>query len=205
MLHWSISHSSLEASMIRTNLAAAKERQFRAWNFPANISGPEEMEAWWNALDFGGRKSVALPLTASDAVTVGEINDAMAGDGSHATADREEGLIEEEGSEVVEGRGTQPLFNPRLFRQPSINIELLRRLSREGREETLRAEAEEEAMGKEKMVWGTAENNGHSNTTPSSDSGKQLAEDSSSSAFAQASGTGTADAVKSNSEMKDKE
>ncbi|KAG2110100.1 mitochondrial protein Pet127-domain-containing protein [Suillus clintonianus] len=166
ILHWTISHSALEASRIRANLASAKDRQFRAWNFPANISRPEEMQAWWNALDF-----------------VGEEN----------------GLIEEEGPEANEN-GTQS-FNPKLFRPASTNIELLRQLSRDGREETLRAEAEEEAMGREKIVWGLLRNGGVGNSET-----KEVPEDGSSAhTVAQALEMETVDAVEQKSEDKDRD
>lgn len=197
MLHWSISHSSLEASAIRAGLAGAKERQFRAWNFPANISGPEEMEAWWNALDFGAPKGAALPLTAGDAVD--GIND------SYVAADGEDGLVEEEGPGLSENHIQLP-FNPRRFRRPSTSIELLRQLSRDGREETLRAEAEEEAMGREKIIWGIVGNDGLNNMAPINEPTKQLTDDSSStSAVSQASETETVDAVEKKNEEKDKE
>ncbi|KAG2336896.1 Pet127-domain-containing protein [Suillus weaverae] len=157
VLHWTISHSSLEATRIRANLASAKDRQFRAWNFPSNISRPEEMRAWWNALDFGGRKNAASPSGDDDGivaeeVAVGRLHDIVAGDESLVAMGDENGLIEEEGPEANEDGA--PPFNPRLFRPASTNIEVLRQLSRDGREETLRAEAEEEAMGREKIVWG---------------------------------------------------
>ncbi|KAG2038712.1 mitochondrial protein Pet127-domain-containing protein [Suillus americanus] len=162
ILHWTISHSSLEASRIRANLASAKDRQFRAWNFPSNISRPEEMEAWWNALDFGKRKNAAPP------------------------------------SDEGEENGV-PLFNPRLFRPASTNIEVLRQLSRDGREETLRAEAEEEAMGREKIVWGLLENGGVANSET-----KEVPEDgSSASTITQTSEMRTVDAVTQTSEEKE--
>src|SRR5882757_3302650 len=107
MLHWSISHSSLETSTIRGNLASAKERQFRAWNFPANISGHEEMEVWWNALDFGGQKGAASPLNVCDAVGVS--NDVVADKGSsHVATEGADGLIEEEDPEANGDRIQQP-------------------------------------------------------------------------------------------------
>lgn len=195
MLHWSISHSSLEASAIRAGLAAAKGRQFRAWNFPANISGPEEMEAWWNALDFGARKGAALPLTAGD--VVGGIDD------NHVAADGEDSLVEEEGPESSEDHIQQHPFNPRRFQRPSTSIKLLRKLSRDGREETLRAEAEEEAMGREKIIWGIVGNDGLNNMAPIDEPTKQLTDDNSStSAVSQASETET---VEKKDEERDKE
>ncbi|KAG0693199.1 mitochondrial protein Pet127-domain-containing protein [Suillus ampliporus] len=203
ILHWSISHSSLDASRIRANLASAKERQFRAWNFPANISRPEEMKAWWNALDFGGRKNAASPLgdgdeTVCDEEAVGKLHEVVAGDES-CVALGVNGLIEEEGPEANEN-GAQP-FNHRLFRQASTNIELLRQLSRDGREETLRAEAEEEAMGREKIVWGLLGNGGVASSET-----KEVAEDSGSeSTVAQASEMGAVDAAEKRSQENDKE
>ncbi|KAG1761033.1 mitochondrial protein Pet127-domain-containing protein, partial [Suillus occidentalis] len=162
ILHWRISHNSLEASKVRANLASAKSRQFRAWNFPAHISRPEEMKAWWNALDFGGRKNTA---SLSDE---GEENDA-------------------------------PLFNPKLFRWPSKNINVLRQLSRDGRIETLRAVAEDEAMGREKVVWGLSGIGGVANSGT-----KEVPGDSSpASTVTQASEMGTVDAVAQPSEEKE--
>ncbi|KAG1822459.1 mitochondrial protein Pet127-domain-containing protein [Suillus subaureus] len=169
ILHWAISHSSLEASRIRANLASAKDRQFRAWNFPANISRPEEMEAWWNALDFGRRKKAASPSGESEEIAAGRLHDNGA-----------------------------PSFNHRLFRPASTNIEVLRQLSRDGREETLRAEAEEEAMGREKIVWGLLGNGGVANSE-----NKEVPEDgSSASTVTQASEMGTVDAVAQTNEEK---
>jgi hypothetical protein len=161
ILHWTISHSSLEASRIRANLASAKDRQFRAWNFPAHISRPEEMKTWWNALDFGGRKSAASLSGEGEEVAVGKLHDVVAGDESPVVMVEENGMIEE-GPEADENGA--PPFNPRLFRLASKNIKVLRQLSRDGREETLRAEAEEEAMGREKIVWGLSEIGGVTNS-----------------------------------------
>ncbi|KAG1733018.1 mitochondrial protein Pet127-domain-containing protein [Suillus paluster] len=206
ILHWSVSHSSLEASKIRANLASAKERQFRAWNFPANISGPEEMKAWWNALDFGGRKNAASPLgdgdgTVSEGEAVSGLREVVAGDES-CVAMEENSLIEE-GPEADENKiknGAQS-FNSRLFRPASTSIERLRQLSRDGREETLRAEAEEEAMGREKIVWGLLGNGGAASSET-----KEVAEDSSStSTVTQASEMGAVDAVEKRSKENDKE
>ncbi|KAG1837781.1 mitochondrial protein Pet127-domain-containing protein [Suillus subalutaceus] len=190
ILHWTISHSSLEASRIRANLASAKDRQFRAWNFPANISRPEEMEAWWNALDFGKRQNAASPSDEGEEVAAGKPHDAVAGDESPVVMLEENSLIEEEGPEANENGA--PPFNPRLFRPASTNIEALRQLSRDGREETLRTEAEEEAMGREKINGGVA----NSET-------KEVPEDgSSASTVTQASEMGTVDAVAQTSEEK---
>ncbi|KAG1718268.1 mitochondrial protein Pet127-domain-containing protein [Suillus lakei] len=197
VLHWTFSHSSLETSRLRANLASAKDRQFRAWNFPANISSPEEMMDWWNALDFGGQKSAASPSgngdgTVGKEVAVGRLHDMVAGEESPVVMG-ENGLIEE-GPEANENGA--PPFNPRLFRPASTNIEVLRQLSRDGREETLRAEAEEEAMGREKIVWGLLGNGGVANTET-----KEVPEDGSpTSTIAQASEIGTVDAVAQNSE-----
>jgi hypothetical protein len=160
------------------------------------------MQAWWDALDFGGRRSTSLPQISGDTVAVSGISDADAA--SHIETDGEDGLIEEGPAEVNETSTQQP-FNPRLFRQPSTSIELLRRLSREGREDTLRAEAEEEAMGREKIVWGVVEDDGLSDIAPSSEPTKQLAENASSApVVAQASETGTVDVVDNRGE-EDKE
>jgi len=82
-----------------------------------------------------------------------------------------------------------------------MSIELLRQLSREGREETLRAEAEEEAMGREKIIWGVVEDDGLSNIAPRSELTTRLVEDTSlASAVAQAPETGTAASVETKGE-----
>jgi hypothetical protein len=161
-LHWRISHSSLEASNVRANLASAKSRQFRAWNFPAHISQPEEMKAWWNALDFGGRKNAASLSDEGEEVAVGKSHDVVAGDASPVVMLEEDDLIEEEEPEADENGA--PPFNFKRFRQPSKNIKVLRQLSRDGRKETLRAVAEEEAMGREKVVWGLSGIGGDANS-----------------------------------------
>lgn len=197
ILHWRISHSSLEASKIRANLASAKSRQFRAWNFPAHISQPEEMKAWWNALDFGGRKNAASLSDEGEEVAVGKSHDVVAGDESPDVVLEEDGLIEEEGPEADENGA--PPFNPKLFRQASKNIKVLRQLSRDGREETLRAEAEEEAMGREKVVWGLS---GMGIGGVANSGTKEVPGHSSpASTVTQASEMGTVDAVAQSSEV----
>ncbi|KAG1797945.1 uncharacterized protein BJ212DRAFT_1305861 [Suillus subaureus] len=108
------------------------------------------MEAWWNALDFGRRKNAASPSGEGEEIAAGRLHDVVVADESPVIM-VENGLPEEEGPEANENGA--PPFNPRLFRPASTNIEVLRQLSRDGREETLRAEAEEEAMGREKIVW----------------------------------------------------
>jgi hypothetical protein len=194
ILHWTISHSSLEAPRIRANLASAKDRQFRAWNFPANISRPEEMEAWWNALDFGKRKNAASG--EGEEVAVDLLHDVGAGDESPVVMVEENGLIEEQGPKANENGA--PSFNPKLFRPASTSIKVLRQLSRDGREETLRAEAEEEAMGREKIVWGLLGNGGVANSET-----KEVPEDgSSASIVTQAPETGAIDTMAQTSEEK---
>ena len=64
-LHWAISTSSLTAEQIRDNLAAAKERQFRAWCLPTGVS-LREMSERWQALDFGGKRGEEARETAFD-------------------------------------------------------------------------------------------------------------------------------------------
>lgn len=197
ILHWRISHNSLEASKVRANLASAKSRQFRAWNFPAHISRPEEMRAWWNALDFGGRKNAASLSDEGEAVAEGKSDDVVVGDASPVVMLEEDGLIEEE-EEPEADENDAPLFNPKLFRWPSKNINVLRQLSRDGRNETLRAVAEDEAMGREKVVWGLSGIGGVANSGT-----KEVPGDSSSaSTVTQASEMGTVDAVAQSSEEK---
>ncbi|KAG2127544.1 mitochondrial protein Pet127-domain-containing protein [Suillus bovinus] len=192
ILHWTVSHSSLETSRIRANLASAKDRQFRAWNFPANISGPEEMKAWWNALDFGRQQDATCPSGEGEEITIGRLHDVVAGAES-PVAMVENGLVEEEGPEA--DNNSPPSFNPRLFRPPSTSVKVLRQLSRDGRKETLRAEAEEEAMGREKIVWGHLENGGILNSEI-----KEVLEDGSSAlTITGAPEIGTVDVVKQTS------
>ena len=54
-LHWGVAKSALSDQEIRQNLAACKERQFRAWCLPTGVS-MKEMAERWHALDFGGKK-----------------------------------------------------------------------------------------------------------------------------------------------------
>ncbi|KAG1897421.1 mitochondrial protein Pet127-domain-containing protein [Suillus fuscotomentosus] len=197
ILHWTVSHSSLETSRIQANLASAKDRQFRAWNFPANISGPEEMETWWNALDFGRRKTAASSSGEGEEITPSRLQDLVAGAESPVVTVEENGLVEEEGPKADENG--VPSFNRRLFRPASTSIEVLRQLSRDGREETLRAEAEEEAMGREKIVWGLVGNGGIVNSET-----KEVPEDGSSvSTITQSPEMGTVDAVEQASQEKE--
>ncbi|KAG1787452.1 RNA processing-related protein, mitochondrial RNA degradation [Suillus plorans] len=197
ILHWTVSHSSLETSRIRANLASAKDRQFRAWNFPANISGPEEMETWWNALDFGRRKTAVSSSGEGEEITLSRLQDLVAGVESPVVTVEENGLVEEEGPKANENG--VPSFNRKLFRPASTSIEILRQLSRDGREETLRAEAEEEAMGREKIVWGLVGNGGIVNSET-----KEVPEDGSSvSTITQSSEMGTVDAVEQTSQEKE--
>lgn len=197
ILHWRISHNSLEASKVRANLASAKSRQFRAWNFPAHISRPEEMRAWWNALDFGGRKNAASLSDEGEEVAEGKSDDVVVGDASPVVMLEEDGLIEEE-EEPEADENDAPLFNPKLFRWPSKNINVLRQLSRDGRNETLRVVAEDEAMGREKVVWGLSGIGGAANSGT-----KEVPGDSSpASTVTQASEMGTVDAVAQSSEEK---
>lgn len=196
ILHWTISHSSLKASRIRANLASAKERQFRAWNFPANISRPEEMKAWWDALDFGRRKNAAPPSGEGEEAALGKLLDTVGGDESPVAMIEENGLIEERAEANENGTS---LFNPKLFRPASSNIRALRQLSRDGREETLRAEAEEEAMGRDKIVWGLLGNGGVVDSEP-----KEVPKvDSSASTVTQTPEIGTVDTVVRTSEEKE--
>ncbi|KAH7924960.1 Pet127-domain-containing protein [Leucogyrophana mollusca] len=132
LLHWKVSHSSLDPHDIRTNLAEAQERQFRAWAIPSDVEGIEEMEKKWNALDFGGKRRGA---------EVDPHDEGQGDENQESTAQDSAGLSN---SQEELCRST---FDPAKFKAPSGNIRYLRRLAREGRDETERGEAER------KVVW----------------------------------------------------
>lgn len=150
------------------------------------------MKAWWNALDFGRQQDATCPSGEGEEITIGRLHDVVAGAES-PVAMVENGLVEEEGPEA--DNNSPPSFNPRLFRPPSTSVKVLRQLSRDGRKETLRAEAEEEAMGREKIVWGHLENGGILNSEI-----KEVLEDGSSAlTITGAPEIGTVDVVKQTS------
>lgn len=155
------------------------------------------METWWNALDFGRRNTAASSSGEGEEITLSRLQDLVAGAESPVVTVEENGLIEEEGPKANENG--VPSFNRRLFRPASTSIEVLRQLSRDGREETLRAEAEEEAIGREKIVWGLVGNGGIVNSAT-----KEVPEDGSSvSTITQSPEMGTVDAVEQTSQEKE--
>ncbi|KIJ61149.1 hypothetical protein HYDPIDRAFT_31659 [Hydnomerulius pinastri MD-312] len=139
-LEYTITQPTLSQTDIRTNLAASQSRQFRAMNFPAGIESVEAARARWESLDYGGTRR-----EAEDGV-------------SPAIGGGVEG-----GEAVGEARGTEQgpvsppstAYRPMEFRPPNEAIVRLRQLAREGRDESLRAEAE--AEGREKVVWGAVD------------------------------------------------
>ncbi|KAH7885025.1 mitochondrial protein Pet127-domain-containing protein [Phlebopus sp. FC_14] len=157
-LQWTISQSAQPPDHIRANLAGAQRRQFRAMAFPSDVSTVQEMEARWQNMDFGGRRlqqtgdshTGATPIPATLTTTAAP----------SFTPDGEGGEIgvSEEMEETTPGDGNQAptpsseFFRSMVFRRPDRTIERLRLLAREGRDETLRLQAELE--GREKVVWG---------------------------------------------------
>ncbi|KIM52747.1 hypothetical protein SCLCIDRAFT_18103 [Scleroderma citrinum Foug A] len=127
LLQWSVSQSAADESDIRENLAYSQSRQLRALNFPAGVRTLAEMEAYWERINFGGPK----------------------------VADRSTSEIG--GSDEGEQTVSLPLSHLLAFRSAPPEIERLRKLAREGRDETLRAEAEEASSGRRKVVWGLAD------------------------------------------------
>lgn len=53
-LHWSVSRLAEDERHIREKLQAAKNRQFRAYSFPAGVDA-ENMAKFWHALNFSGK------------------------------------------------------------------------------------------------------------------------------------------------------
>jgi hypothetical protein len=53
IVHWAISKSSLSPAEIRSNLAGARARQFRAWSLPTGLD-MTQMEERWKSMNFGG-------------------------------------------------------------------------------------------------------------------------------------------------------
>ncbi|KAJ4482211.1 mitochondrial protein Pet127-domain-containing protein [Lentinula aciculospora] len=136
-VHWTITHRSSDSHKedeIRASLQAAKDRRFRAYSLPTGVS-LEEIEKWWDALDFSGSKKLNLPLTPLD----DEGNEGIEVDASGAPA-------------------KDPIpksFFKENFTLPDSRIQYLRDLANEGREETIRIGLED--RGKPKVILGVGE------------------------------------------------
>ncbi|KAF9219174.1 Pet127-domain-containing protein [Gyrodon lividus] len=153
LLHWTISQSALEPANIRANLEDAQSRQLRALNYPAGIETMEEMEKRWHGLNFGGK-------------TDEEASGILAGESGPSDPEivRGDGPGKERVDPHARPRPQSP-FQSREFRPANQGIELLRQLAREGRDETLREQAE----GREKVVWGAAHSSWRGENTDSVD------------------------------------
>ncbi|KAJ3788383.1 mitochondrial protein Pet127-domain-containing protein [Lentinula aff. detonsa] len=135
-VHWTITHRTSDSHKedeIRAGLQAAKDRCFRAHNLPTGVS-LQNVEEWWNALDFSGSKKLNVPLTPLD------------DDGN-------------EGIEVnvpgVPAKRRAKSFFENNFTLPDPRIQFLRDLANQGREETIRIGLED--RGKPKVVLGAGE------------------------------------------------
>ncbi|KAI9464309.1 mitochondrial protein Pet127-domain-containing protein [Boletus coccyginus] len=169
--HWTLTESALDEAEIHRRLESSRGRQFRALSFPAGIETIEEMEEMWAKIDFGSTQN------AQDIIaTLKGLESRPKEAASSERPENENGLGQVSGqglSDVAGARASPPdkvqeaplassdppSQSPRpspfsallTFREPGQNIKQLRQLALQGRQETLREEAE----GREKVVWGS--------------------------------------------------
>ncbi|KAG9315444.1 hypothetical protein JVU11DRAFT_3055 [Chiua virens] len=136
---WTLTEAALDQTDIQRRLEAARERQFTALSFPAGITTLEEMEKVWAKIDFGGKHSAQEMMAAMTQLA-----------SRPATS-------EGQSEDVDDAVGATPASSfPSAFltfREPDKSIRQLRQLAQQGREKTL----QEEAEGREKVVWGSVE------------------------------------------------
>ncbi|KAJ3972992.1 mitochondrial protein Pet127-domain-containing protein [Lentinula raphanica] len=136
-VHWAITHRSSDSGkeeQIRADLQAAKDRRFRAYSLPTGVS-PQDIEKWWDSLDFSGSKRLNVPLTPLD--------------------DEGNEGIEVDLSGLMTKKPRPQSFFTENFIMPDSRIQNLRDLANEGREETIRIGLED--RGKPKVVLGVGE------------------------------------------------
>lgn len=64
VLQWTLTELALDEAEIHRRLDGARDRQFRALNFPAGIKTTEEMEKMWAKINFGGKQSAQEVIAA---------------------------------------------------------------------------------------------------------------------------------------------
>ncbi|KAG8214887.1 hypothetical protein J3R82DRAFT_10058 [Butyriboletus roseoflavus] len=182
VVHWTLIESALNEVEIRRRLEDSRDRQFRALNFPVGIDTIEEMKNAWAKIDFGGKQSAQemiavmkrLESHPKDAAlrerSVSEENGLESDEREVLSQDDSDSTRASSADEAAqETHDLSPSKSPSLpptpsrpssfrhpfpsFREPGNNIKRLRQLALQGREETLREEAE----GREKVVWGSAD------------------------------------------------
>ncbi|KAF8431466.1 mitochondrial protein Pet127-domain-containing protein [Boletus edulis BED1] len=183
VLQWTLTESALDEAEIRRRLDGACDRQFRALNFPAGIKTVEEMEKIWAKIDFGGKQVTQEMIAAMKELGSHSKNDTASDErpvsGKNGLASEQQLRTQNKSSAAhTSSPDEAPQETPSLpspssdspsssqsprpssylssflsFREPSKNIKQLRLLALQGRQETLREEAE----GREKVVWGSVD------------------------------------------------
>ncbi|KAF9077594.1 mitochondrial protein Pet127-domain-containing protein [Rhodocollybia butyracea] len=147
-VHWTVSRLAPEMqNKVREDLQGAMTRRYRPSILPSGVP-KENIEEWWNSVDFNGSKKLQLPLKPID-------DDGSEGfEVNSTTADQLSGTPVDDAKKVLQQKRDKAFFENG-FISPDSLIQGLRDLAIAGREETIRLALEE--RGTPKAVLGVGE------------------------------------------------